>query len=114
MMRQKHAAMRHAMCVKIALCKRAYCDMRLSQESWMISTFLRQHATVACRTNKPVYTARFCCTSHRVNAPLGLFHTNHRGAFHEIPPQNTLQTSTYSHKRNGARYSTSLELTKGD
>ena len=26
---------------------RAYCDMRLSQESWMISTFLRQHATVA-------------------------------------------------------------------
>ena len=68
---------RHAMCVKIALCKQAYCDMRLSQESWMISTFLWQHATVACRTNKPVYTARFSCTSHvasvlshRVNAPL--------------------------------------------
>ena len=36
----------HATCVKIALCKRAYCDMRLSQESWTISTFLRQHATV--------------------------------------------------------------------
>ena len=66
----------HVTCVKIALCKRAYCDMRLSQESWMISTFPRQHATVACRTNKPVYTARFCCTSHiasvlshRLNAP---------------------------------------------
>ena len=50
--------------------------MRL-EESWMISTFLRQHATVTCRTNKPVYTARFCRTSHiasvlshRVNAPL--------------------------------------------
>ena len=25
----------------------------------MVSTFLRQHATIACRTNKPVYTARF-------------------------------------------------------
>ena len=55
--------------------KRAYCDMRLSQESWMISTFLRQHATVACRTNKPVYTAQFCRMSHQfcrivhVNAP---------------------------------------------
>ena len=78
-MRQKHATMRHATCVKFALCKWAYCDMRLSQESWMISTFLRQHATVACRTNKPVYTARFCQTSHiasvlshRVNAPLGI------------------------------------------
>ena len=74
-MRQKHATMRHAMCVKIALCKRAYCDMRLSQESCMISTFLRQHATVACRTNKPVYTAQFCRMSHQfcrivhVNAP---------------------------------------------
>ena len=55
----------HATCVKIALCKRAYCDMRLSQESWMISTFLRKHATVTCRTNKPVYTARFCCASHQ-------------------------------------------------
>ena len=68
----------HAMCIKIALCKQAYCDMRLPQESWMISTFLRQHATVACRTNKPVYTAQFCrmshitsVLSHRVNAPLG-------------------------------------------
>ena len=37
-MRQKHG--NHATCVKIALCKRAYCDMRLSQESWMISTSL--------------------------------------------------------------------------
>ena len=61
-MRQKHAT---CDCGKIALCKPAYCDMRLSQESWMISTFLRQHATVACRTNKSVYTARFCCTSHQ-------------------------------------------------
>ena len=30
----------------------------------LISTFLRHNATVACRTNKPVYTARFGRTSH--------------------------------------------------
>ena len=67
--------------VFVASCKRALngliATLRLSQESWMISTFLRQHATVACRANKPVYTARFCRTSHiasvlspRVNTPL--------------------------------------------
>ena len=60
----------------ILICFRLTCDMRRASKShyvngliatcdcWMISTFLRQHATVACRTNKPVYTARFCCTSH--------------------------------------------------
>ena len=56
----------HAMCVKITLCKRACmiatCDCR--KNVFFISTFLRQHATVACRTNKLVYTARFCYTSH--------------------------------------------------
>ena len=66
-MRQKHATMRRASkshyvngvycdmrCAsKSHYVNGAYCDMRLSQESWMISTF-------ACRTNKPVYTARFC------------------------------------------------------
>ena len=41
------------------------CDCcMLSQESWMISTFLWQHATVACRTNNLAYTAQFSCMSH--------------------------------------------------
>ena len=56
-------------CDKIALCKRAYlCDMWLLHAvagKLKSSNFLATaHATVACRTNKPVYTARFCRTSH--------------------------------------------------
>ena len=47
-------------CVNGLICATCDCCM-LSQE---LSTFLRQHTTVACRTNKPVYTARFCRISH--------------------------------------------------
>ena len=50
-------------CVNGLICATCDCCM-LSQESWISSTLLWQHATVACRTNKPFYTARFCRTSH--------------------------------------------------
>ena len=64
----------HATCVKIALCKRAYCDMRLSQESWMISTFLQQShvAQISPFTQRDFVARRIShqFLSHRVNAPL--------------------------------------------
>ena len=50
-------------CVNGIICGTCDCCM-LSQENRSFKTFLPQHATVACRTNKPVYTARFCRMSH--------------------------------------------------